>query len=58
METVIAKSDLTHQHSVKQIEGNTLQYIETYVENEADWQNQEKQKTDDKTYNLTLLGNH
>jgi hypothetical protein len=57
-ETVIAKSDLTHQYSVKQIEGNTLQYIETYVENEADWQNQDKQKTDDKAYDLTLLGNH
>jgi hypothetical protein len=57
-DTVIAKSDLTHQYSVKQIEGNTLQYSETYVENEADWQNQDKQKTDDQTYNLTLLGNH
>jgi len=57
-ETVIAKSDLTHQYSVKQIEGNTLQYIETYVENEADWQNQDKQKTDDQTYDLTLLSNN
>jgi hypothetical protein len=57
-ETVIAKSDLTHQYSVKQIEGNTLQYIENYVENEADWQNQDKQKTEDKTYDLTLLGNN
>ena len=57
-ETVIAKSDLTHQYSVKQIEGNTLWYIETYVENGADWQNQDKQKTDNKTYDLTLLGNH
>jgi hypothetical protein len=57
-ETVIAKSDLTHQYAVKQIEGNTLHYIETYVENEADWQNQEKQETDEKTYDLTLLGNH
>jgi len=57
-ETVIAKSDLTHQYSVKQIEGNTLRYIETYVENGADWQNQDKQKTDDKTYDLTLLGNN
>ena len=56
-ETVIAKSDLTHQYSVKQIEGNTLQYIETYVEEGTDWQNQDKQKTDDKTYDLTLLGN-
>jgi hypothetical protein len=57
-ETVIAKSDLTHQYSVKQIEGNTLRYIETYVENGADWQNQDKQKTDDKTYDLTLFGNN
>jgi hypothetical protein len=57
-ETVIAKSDLTHQYSVEQIEGNTLQYTETTVENEADWQNQEKQKTNEKTYDLTLLGNH
>ena len=57
-ETVIAKSDLTHQYSVKQIEGNTLRYIETYVENGADWQNQDRQKTDDKKYDLTLLGNH
>ena len=57
-ETVIAKSDLTHQYAVKQIEGNTLHYIETYVENKADWQNQEKQKTDEKTYDLTLFANH
>ena len=57
-ETVIAQSDLTHQYSIKQIEGNTLRYIETFVEDEADWQNQDKQKTADKTYDLTLLGNH
>jgi hypothetical protein len=57
-ETVIAKSDLTHQYALKQIEGNALHYIETFVENEADWQNQEKQETDEQTYNLTLLGNH
>jgi hypothetical protein len=54
MEAVIAKSDLTHQYSVKQIEGNTLRYTQTYVENEADWLNQDKQKTDEKTYDLTL----
>ena len=58
METVIAKSDFTHQYSVKQIEGNTLQYIETYVENESDWQNQDKQQRDEKTYDLTLLSNN
>jgi hypothetical protein len=57
-ETVIAKSDLTHQYSVKQIEGNTLWYVETYIENEADWQNQNKQITNDQTYDLTLLGNN
>jgi hypothetical protein len=57
-ETVIAKSDLTHQYSVKQIEDNILRYSETYVENEADWQNQDKQITDDKTSELTLLGNN
>jgi hypothetical protein len=56
--TVIAKSDLTHQYSVKQIDGNILRYGETYVENGADWQNQNKQITDDKTYDLTLLGNN
>jgi hypothetical protein len=57
-ETVIAKSDLTHQYSVKQIEDTTLRYSETYVENGADWQNQDKQITDDKTFELTLLGNN
>ena len=57
-ETVIAKSDLTHQYYVKQIEDNTLRYIETYIENGADWQNQDEQITDDKTYDLTLLGNN
>jgi hypothetical protein len=58
METVVAKSDLTHQYSVKQIEGNILRYGETFVDNGADWINQDKQITDDKTYDLTLLGNH
>jgi hypothetical protein len=56
--TVIAKSDLTHQYDAKKIEGNTLHYIETYVENEADWRNQVKSKTDEKTYDLTLLGSN
>ncbi len=54
-ETFIARSDLTHQYSVKQIEGHTLRYGETYVENGADWQDPAKQKTDEKTYDLTLL---
>ena len=57
-QTVIARSDLTQQYSIKQIEGNTLQYTMTYVENEADWQYQNLQKTQDKTYDLTLLGNN
>ena len=57
-ETVIAKSDLTHQYAVKQIEGNTLHYFETYVANEVDWQNQDKQKINESTYDLTLLGNN
>jgi hypothetical protein len=55
-QTVIAKSDLTHQYSVKQVDGNTLRYVETSVENEADWQNQDKQITTERTYDLTLLG--
>lgn len=57
-ETAIAKSDLTHQYVVKQIEGNTLHYFETYVANEVDWQNQDKQIINESTYDLTLLGNN
>ena len=56
--TVIAKSDLTHQYAVKQVDGNTLQYVETYVEDSADWQDQNKQKTDDKTFALISLGSN
>lgn len=54
-ETIIAKSDLTHQYSVRIIEGNTFRFNETFVENEADWQLQDKQRTDEKSYDLTLL---
>jgi hypothetical protein len=54
-EIVIAKSDLTHQFQIKSIEDNNLQYIETYVENGEDWKNQEKQKTEEKTYDLLSL---
>ena len=57
-ETVIAKSDLTHQYAVKQIEGDTLKYTETYVENETDWQNQDKHNTNERIYDLTLLSNN
>lgn len=57
-ETIIAKSDLTHQYSIRIVEGNTIRYTETYVENEADWQYQDKQRTDDKAYDLTLLGSN
>jgi hypothetical protein len=56
-ETVIAKSDLMRQFQVKLIEGNNLRYIETYVDNEEDWINVDKQKTDEKTYDLSLLSN-
>jgi len=58
IETVIAKSDLTHQYSVRMIEGNTLRFNETFVENESDWQLQDKQRTDEKSYDLTLLGSN
>jgi len=54
-ETVIAKSDSTHQFQIKLIEGNNLCYIETYVENEVDWQNSVKQKTEERTYDLSSL---
>ncbi|HUH96288.1 MAG TPA: hypothetical protein VLZ89_02955 [Anaerolineales bacterium] len=56
LETTIARSDLTHQFQIKQIDGNDLQYIETYVENGEDWQSQDKQKTEEKSYDLSSLG--
>jgi hypothetical protein len=56
-EVIIAKSDLTHEYHVKVIEGNTLQYIETFVENEADWINPDKHKTEEKTFDLSSLEN-
>ena len=49
---------MTHEYDAKKIEGNTLHYIEAYVENEAYWRNQVKSKTDEKTYDLTLLGSN
>jgi hypothetical protein len=55
--TVIAKSDLTHQYFIKMVEGNNLQYLETSVNKEEDWQNLDNQKTVTKTYNLLSLEN-
>lgn len=55
--TDIAKSDLTHQFYIKAIEGNSLQYVDTYVGGEGDWQNLNNQKTITNTYNLLSLGN-
>jgi hypothetical protein len=52
---VIAKSDLTHQFQVERIEGSNLRYLETYVENEADWINPDKQKTEERSYDLVTL---
>ena len=54
--TEIAKSDLTHQFEVDRIEGSTLQYIETYVENEKDWMNPDKQKPEEMSYDLSPFG--
>ncbi len=55
--TDIAKSDLTHQFSVKNVEDNNLQYVETYVDKEEDWQDLANQKTITNTYDLLSLGN-
>jgi len=53
--TELAKSDLTHQFYIKMIEGNNLQYLETFVDREEDWKNPDNQKTITKTYNLLSL---
>jgi len=53
--TEIAKSDLTHQFEVERIDGNTLWYIETSVENEGDWINAKKLKTEELSYDLSPL---
>jgi hypothetical protein len=53
--TTIAQSDLTHQFQIQRIEGDILRYVETYVENEADWQSADKQMTKEDTYDLSLL---
>jgi hypothetical protein len=57
-EIMIAQSDLTHQYSVKIIEGNMLRYTDTFVENETDWQSPDKQRSDEKSYDLTLIGSN
>jgi hypothetical protein len=46
---------LTHQFQIQRIEGDILRYVETYVENEADWQSADKQMTKEDTYDLSLL---
>lgn len=53
--TDIAKSDLTHQFEITMITGNDLQYLETYVEKEEDWQAPDKQNSVTQTYNLLSL---
>jgi len=54
--TEIAKSDLTHQFHVQAIVGNNLQYLETSVEKEEDWNVPDSQKTTMQTYDLLSLG--
>jgi hypothetical protein len=54
--TEIAKSDLTHHFHVQAITGNSLQYLETSVEKEEDWQSQDSQNTVMQTYDLLSLG--
>jgi hypothetical protein len=55
VQTVIAKSDLTHQYFVKMVDGNNLQYLETSTDRADDWLNQDNQKTIIKTYDLLSL---
>lgn len=53
--TEIAKSDLTHQYNVQSVSADTLQYIETSVPAEGDWQNLANHKTNTLTYDLIAL---
>ncbi len=53
--TDIAKSDLTHQFEINMITGNDLQYLETSVEKEEDWQAPDKQNRMTQIYNLLSL---
>jgi hypothetical protein len=54
-EATIASSDLTHQYDLESIAGNTLTYMETYVNEEADWSNPSLQLSEERTYDLSLL---
>jgi hypothetical protein len=54
-ESTIVKSDLKHHYQVKQIEGNNLRYFEIFVEHDDEWSNSEKQKSEERLYNLLLL---
>ena len=53
--TEIAKSDLTHHFHVQAITANSLDYLETSVEGEEDWQNPGKQNTVARAYDLSTL---
>ncbi len=52
----VAKSDLLRQFGVKSIAGNTLQYVETSVNSEADWANLGSHIKTERTYDLSALG--
>lgn len=54
--TDIAKSNLIHHFHVQAITGNNLQYVETSVEKEEDWQTPDKQNTIVQTFDLLPLG--
>ena len=56
LETVIARSDLTHQFHVQAIAGDNLQYVETSVDKEEDWQNPANASSIVHTYDLLTLG--
>lgn len=53
--TEIAGSDLTHQYHVQSVSADTLQYNETSVTKEDDWQNPANQKTNTLIYDLLAL---
>lgn len=54
--TDIAKSDLLRQFNVKEVAGSALQYVETSVSTEADWQNPTMQKQNILSFDLSTLG--
>lgn len=53
--TEIAKSDLTHQYNVRSVSADTLQYEETTVPKEGDWQNSANQNTNVLSFDLSTL---